>query len=241
MRFGIRARHPLRSGPAETAPRISEILAGENFDALEISGKWAWGISAVDGCVGYIERAVLADPVEADHVVAVRSARFYASPVLAGAPAAELPMGSRVRVEGGTDVCRTPLGHGRASDLLPADVSDADWAVTAEALIGASYVDGGRSGAGVDAGGLIFLGLQLAGIAAPRFVDLQSELLGFELDPDAAVRRGDLIFGDGAAAIMTDDQHCATADMAAGEVVRVPLSEFTSGIRGAVIRRRIES
>lgn len=48
---------PMRDAP--DGAQSSELLAGEHFMALDIAGGWAWGWSAHDHYVGYVEAAAL--------------------------------------------------------------------------------------------------------------------------------------------------------------------------------------
>src|ERR1041384_6769274 len=59
----------IRSGPAAEAEAVSELLPGENFAVLEYAGGWAWGFSAADHIVGYVEGIALADAIAPTHVV----------------------------------------------------------------------------------------------------------------------------------------------------------------------------
>ncbi len=163
---------------------LSEILIGEIFEVLELSRRHAWGVSSSDGAVGFVPADALTAPVEVSHIVG-----------LAGDPA--LPVGSRIGADAASQV--------DAKTLQPLAAPIADYVAVAEALVGTAFATGGRSGAGVDAPGLVVLALSLAGIAAPRFVDLQAATLGHAVGTGAPMLRGDLIFFADHVAIAVDD------------------------------------
>lgn len=184
----------------------SEVLAGETFDVLELSRGHAWGVSPVDGAVGFVEIAALGPAVAPSHVV-----------IGQGIP--DLPMGSRIIGDQGF----------AEADVRRLDAPLEDFVHVAERLIGTPATPGGRSGAGIDAGGLVFLSLSLAGIRVPRFVDLQATI-GRAVGEDAPMLRGDLLFFDGEAAIAVDE---AQAIRVADRVVRIPIVDL-----GALAARR---
>jgi cell wall-associated NlpC family hydrolase len=161
---------------------ISEVLAGEPFDVLELSQGSAWGVAA-DGAVGFVPVDALGPAEAVTHIVAL--------------PGGALPAGSRLSESAAGAYDATAI---RLLDTPTIDVADA-----AETLIGTPFSAGGRSSLGCDAGGLIVLALSLAGIAAPRFTDLQAATLGHAVATDAPVLRGDLLFWGEQAGIALDE------------------------------------
>lgn len=197
---------------------VSEVLQGEDFEVLEFSQGHAWGMGAVDGAVGFVSCYALGPPIEVTHIVcSASSAQPMGSRLTAAEAAAETEM-----------VAIRPLG-----------APIADYVAVAEALIGTTAVPGGRSGAGVDAGGLVFLTLSLAGIRAPRFVDLQASALGHAIDGDAPMLRGDLLFAADRVAIVanTDTAIHVAADGVRSDPIAAFLNEVTPG--ASIVRRRL--
>ncbi|MGK6319737.1 C40 family peptidase [Sphingomonas sp. DT-204] len=203
MTRGVAQRAPVYA--AIGGEQRSEVLAGETFDVLELSRGYAWGVSPVDGAAGFVAVDALGPVVAPSHIV-----------IGLGIP--DLPMGSRIVDQGFAE-----------TDIRPLDAPMEDFVHAAERLVGVPSVPGGRSGAGVDAGGLVFLSLSLAGIRVPRFVDLQATV-GRAVGEDAPMLRGDLLFFDGEVAIATDETH---AIRVADRVARVPISDL-----GAISARR---
>ncbi len=190
---------------------ISEVLQGDRFDVLELSHGYAWGVCAVDGAVGFVAMDALGPPSDVSHIVC--------------APGAALPMGSQLTAEEAQVF--------DASAIRPLDAPAKDYVAIAEALVGAPLTPGGRSSEGVDAAGLVSLSLSIAGIRAPRFVDLQAETLGHPIAAEAPMLRGDLIFTDDGVAIVADD---TTAILCGAEgVVRAPIAALGT----VTVRRRL--
>jgi hypothetical protein len=89
-------------------------------------------------------------------------------------------------------------------------------------MIGASERTGGRSGAGVDGAGLIFLAHDVAGFAVPRLPDLIAASVS--AGGEAAVAGEVVVFADQHLAIMVD---AVSAVHVEGRVARERLSTLT--------------
>lgn len=178
---------------------LSEVLAGETFEVLELSGSNAWGVSGMDGSVGN---------VDVTHLTIVEPATYIVCVPLAGIEGGSaLPMGSRVAGVEADGRVTFSGGQVAVDDIRPLGAPVADFVALAQSLVGTPAKVGGRSGAGVDAAGLIFLVLSLAGIKAPRFIDIQAAKLGHVVADSAPILRGDLIFFADDVAIATDANH----------------------------------
>lgn len=57
----IAASTPVRAAASDEAEMTSELLQGETFRVLDISGGWAWGYCAHDHYVGYVREDALGD------------------------------------------------------------------------------------------------------------------------------------------------------------------------------------
>jgi cell wall-associated NlpC family hydrolase len=223
-----------RGGAPESA--LSEVLAGEPFDALEISGSHIWGMSPVDGTVGFVDVNAFTSFWAPSHIVSVRTATIRALPSLDSSAVGTLPMGSCVSAtRAGESAFEVDGGYVDADALLPLDDLSLDIATTAERLLGTPARAGGRSGAGLDSAGLVFLSLQLASIPAPRFLDLQAAELGMNLSETAPFVRNQVLFFEGHAAVVVDDENAVHLDATA--VVRTPIDALVAS-HGAILRRR---
>lgn len=45
---------PLKAAPAEDAEELCQLLEGQSFEVLEVSGAWAWGCLSLSGPTGYV-------------------------------------------------------------------------------------------------------------------------------------------------------------------------------------------
>jgi len=211
LRLSAVRRAPMLS--SHGGDRLSEILQGETFDVLEMSHGYAWGVGEVDGVVGFVETAALGP--------------FQPVSAVVCAPGLAEPLGTRLSSDAMWQYDRDDI------DML--DAPSHDIGTFAERLIGVGEVAGGRSGAGLDHGGLISLALSLAGIRAPRFPELQVQGVGHAVAGDAPLLRGDLLFRGGTTAIALDAGHVVT--IVEGAVRRIAADAFDA--QEAAIRRRL--
>jgi len=218
----------LREAPAAEAEQTSQLLFGEVFTVYDEQSGWAWGQAAADRYVGYLEAAHLAGPLAPTHLVRDPLAFLRPQPRVQAAPLATLSMGARLAIaviEG--DHARVACGSFVAARHLSAvDAVEPDHAATAERLLDAPYLWGGRSALGIDCSGLVQIALQRAGHPAPRDSDMQ-ESLGAPV-PDGelgALHRGDLVFWRGHCAIVLDAERLIHANAGDMRVAITPLGE----------------
>lgn len=200
---------------------VSELLPGDPFDLLELSGGHAWGRSLADGIVGYVAEGLLGEAVAATHIICAREATLGEAPDRNAATLAALPLGSRIAALGERgDFLLTDHGYVAAEAVRALGQPDrAEVVAAALRMIGASERAGGRSGAGVDGAGLVFLVHDVAGFAVPRLPDLIADSLTAAGDMPAT---GEIVvFADRHLAIMVDAVSAVHVD---GRVVRERLS-----------------
>lgn len=196
---------PITESPDGTV--LSQILPGEPFDVLEFTSTHGWGRSPIDGTVGFVMRGNLIDEYPASHIVAARQAIVHADASMARPLPLSLPMGSRVAATSANDDWyEVDGGYVTAAALRPLSDEPGDAVDQAKLLVGTGFVAGGRSGAGVDAAGLIFLAGSLAGSPPPRFLDLQAKHVGTVLAEGDTLRRGDLLFFADHVAMLVDEK-----------------------------------
>jgi len=201
----------------------SELLPGEQFAVLEITGSWAWGYSRHDHYVGYVEAIELTDPVEPTHIVAAVQAPIHAEADVNAAVLAKLPMGARVHGEERSGFLGTEFGYLPFTDLREIGAVEQDPVGVAQRLLGAPYLLGGRTPSGIDCSGLVQLSLALCGIASPRDSD-QQRVLGTALPDGVELRRGDLVFFEGHVGFMMDGERLIHANGYTGNTAIEPLT-----------------
>jgi len=195
--------------PRFDAMQVTQALMGERLRVFENREGWAWGQLERDSYVGYLAADALSEELTAPtHRVAVPATFAYPAPDVKSQPAVMLPMNAMLAVTG-SDEKFARLADGRfvfARHLKLLDQWESDFTAVAEMFRHVPYYWGGKSVRGLDCSGLVQLALQACGIACPRDSDLQERDLGVDLrlnDLDA-LKRGDLVFWDGHAGIMTD-------------------------------------
>lgn len=214
MRSCIAPRASILARPDAGAEMINELLYGEGFALLDVTGDWAWGYTEHDHYVGYLRADALGP-----HSVPTHRLIVPAQLVDADGKELDLPVGARVTSGQLPDDVITPL-----------DTIAADPVATAEAMFGSPYLWGGRSNEGVDCSGLIQTMLARAGIKAPRDSDQQLAGLKGDVVADEPYRRGDIIYFPDHVGVMIDDTSLLHATRFYGKVVKEPLADVIARV-----------
>ena len=206
----VNAAVPLRGAPEAQARWTTQALFGERVTVYDECDGWAWVQLACDGYVGYLPASALSERIEAPtHWVRAPSTWLYARPDFNSPPSVSLSMNAAVRVVA-MDAAFAKLVDGR---FVPAPhIADQRWhapdfVAVAEGFLGAPYVWGGKTRAGVDCSGLLQLAIQASGRPCPRDSDMQlaeigdTTVVGHDL---SGLARGDLVFWPGHVGIMLD-------------------------------------
>lgn len=226
----------LREQPNEEATRVSELLPGERFAVLEYVGGWAWGYSVADRRVGYVEAIALAAPGEPSHIVCEASAPILAGREIASPVLCRLPMGARLHGEERGSCLSTEIGCVPLCYTRRIGEHDADPVAVAERLVGAPYLEGGRSLRGIDGSGLVQLAFALCGIEMPRETDRQRQL-GDPVRAGESLRRGDLLFAGNHVALALDSLRVVHVSLAARRVRIEPVAAARGGGQPSIARR----
>lgn len=225
MRSGVLPAASLRAAPSVDADQTSELLFGEGFALLDLTGGWAWGYCLADHYVGYLAAEALGAPIAPTHRVRMIEAMLHNAPDAASGGPAVLPRGALVMGEATGEWLATSHGYLPLAALAEVGTEDDDPARLAEEMIGTPYVWGGRSAKGIDCSGLVQLAWAAAGVQLPRDSDLQLAALGPDKDVDPArLQRGDVIFFPGHVGIMADDRNIVHASRQWMEVRVEPLA-----------------
>ncbi|SEA80395.1 C40 family peptidase [Rubrimonas cliftonensis] len=234
------AAAPVTATPDGDAPMTTQLLMGERFAVYEDAGGWSWGQGARDGYVGYTPSAALepvAGPDDAPptHRVSALQATVYERPDIKSRPVAAAPMGALLRATGGDGggfVTLAERGHVCVQHVAPADSFEPDWVTVALGFLGAPYLWGGRTVAGVDCSGLVQVARQAAGFDCPRDSDMQEAAPGRDVAPGRE-RRGDLIFWRGHVGVMLSPSRMLHANANSMTTRIEPLAEAAARIAAA--------
>lgn len=228
------------------SPVISELIHGEDFAILDISGKWAWGYSVHDDYLGYVETGALAERPVPTHIVASRSATLLAAPHVKANTLARLHMGAKlVCAEAGSNEDFLDAGECyifRDHVTIMGQVAE-DPATLAEKLLGTPYLWGGRSGDAIDCSGLVQLVFGMKGFEIPRDTDLQQCTVGRAIPDEEPLRRNDLVYFPGHVGIMQDAENMIHATAHHMRLVTEALAEvserFAAHPQPILARRRL--
>lgn len=208
MVSGVLPAAVMRGSPSLDADQTSELLFGEGFALLDLTGGWAWGYSLADHYVGYLAAEALGAPIAPTHRVDMIEASLHSAPDAATGGPAVLPRGALVMGETEGEWLKTAHGYLPIAALVEVGSEHDDPAAIAESMVGTPYLWGGRTAKGIDCSGLVQLAWASAGVQLPRDSDLQLAALGVDKDVDQAdLARGDLVFFPGHVGIMADSQN----------------------------------
>ncbi|RJE89426.1 C40 family peptidase [Paracoccus onubensis] len=190
--------------------RDRQVIFGADLTVIEIRGGWAFVQTAQDGYCGWLPEKVLGTgTAPITHRVTAPASHLYSAPDMKQSEFCGLSIGARLSVAG----TRSGFAQLATGGFVPlqhiGDKPSTDPVTTAESLLGAPYLWGGNSYAGLDCSGLIQIALLDCGIPCPGDSDLQRDAF----PTVSGIARGDLLFWPGhvAMAVSADVMIHATA------------------------------
>lgn len=220
--------------------RDRQLLAGTRFCLLTEGDGWAFGFDGDEGYCGWLPASSLGLLDARTHFVASAGTHLYSQPDLKSPEVAALSTMARVQVLDTVDGwARTPAGFIPASHLEPMGEWLADPVAVARGFLGAPYLWGGNSRAGIDCSGLVQVARRACGLACPADSDLQRIMPGVDVPPGEEAP-GDLIFWKGHVAMVSAPGRIVHANAHHMAVVEEPLSRAEARIaaKGDPVLRR---
>ncbi|HEX2761792.1 MAG TPA: NlpC/P60 family protein [Rhizomicrobium sp.] len=224
-------RASLRVRPSDDAAQDSELLHGELFTVYDRGNGWVWGQAANDLYVGYVKERALVAPFAVGERVSALLAPVFSAADLKTPVRDLLPLNAAVPVLGRDgDYARIGEGAWLHTRHLASE-TEKDFVAIAQRFLGAPYVWGGKTVAGLDCSGLIQTALQAVGKAAPRDTDMMERSLGERaLATGEPLCRGDLIFWKGHMGVMLDAENLLHANAFHMQVAIEPLQDAIARI-----------
>jgi cell wall-associated NlpC family hydrolase len=209
------------------ADAVTQLLCGEDFMVVDMSGGWAWGYCRHDHYVGYVPENVLSQAVKGESagVISVAHATLFETADAASKQTGTLTIGAQVRGTRHGDFFETQLGFVHADAV---EASFKDRASVAMLLIDTPYVWGGRTSTGIDCSGLVQIACAFFGESVPRDTDQQEAIMGTEIPVGASLQRDDIIFFPGHVGIMADSDQIIHANVHHGKTVLESLETVTA-------------
>lgn len=192
--------------------RDRQVLMGDAVTVIDQRDGHVFVQATKDGYCGWLDAAAVGGPFVATHWVAARASHLYSGPKVQVQETAALPMGARLQVTAThRNFAETPFGFVPVAHLRPQGDTLTDPVSVAETLLGAPYLWGGNSAAGIDCSGVVQAALLACGLPCPGDSD-QQQALGVPIAEDQPLQRGDLLFWKGHVAMVVDDQRIIHAN-----------------------------
>ena len=187
----------LRDKP--TGRRQRQLLFGDLVMIYETYENLCFVQSQKDDYVGYIKNSELSiNPLPWTHLVIAPICHVYETADVKAADVMVLTLGAKLFcLDQKNGFVRIREGWIKTIAIAARDTQLNNPMEIAESLKNAPYLWGGNSAMGIDCSGLIQLTCNLCGLECPADSDMQAAELGYILDKEVKLRRGDLVFWNG--------------------------------------------
>ena len=222
--------------------RDRQLLLGDAVTVIDLQEGHVFVQSAKDGYCGWVEAGAVGPAFTPTHWIAARSSHLYARPKVQAPDCAALPFGATLAITALHDsFAETSQGFVPLPHLRCLTDRATDPVAVAESLLGAPYLWGGNSAAGIDCSGLVQAAMLACGRRCPGDSD-QQQALGRPVEEGADLQRGDLLFWKGHVAWMADTRRVLHANgntmSVAFEPIATAIARILAQDGGPVIARR---
>lgn len=228
----------IRETPAPDGRLGTQALHGEMLDVFHEEGEFGLCQLHRDRYAGWVNMDAVSSPaLPPTHKVSALRTYCFSEPDLKSAPRFMLCLGARMaatgRLEGPWIECeRAGWVHQRHLAALAA--FETDPASVAERYLETPYLWGGRESLGLDCSGLVQQAFEACGVILPRDSDMQAAWAGdpvTDWQAPGTLQRGDLVFWERHAGILTAPDTLLHANAFHLAVAREPLAEAIARLR----------
>ena len=184
---------------APNGGRQRQLVFGDRVLIYEKGSKMSFVQSQKDGYVGYVSNSELCEtPISFTHNVIAPLCHLYEDPNIKAREMMTLTMGAKIVCNKSKNgFTQTQEGWIKTNMIRKQGENLVDPVTVAERLLNAPYLWGGNSAMGIDCSGLIQLSCHLCGLSCPADSDMQADELGYPMQQNIPLQRGDLIFWKG--------------------------------------------
>ncbi|AXE63264.1 hypothetical protein BBF93_02800 [Hyphomonas sp. CACIAM 19H1] len=224
----------LRETPAPDGLVSTFALHGEAVEVFRKEGEFGLVQCQRDRYVGWALMEALSAPIRpVTHKVSALRTYAFSQADLKSAPHFMLSLGARVAATGrreGPWVECARAGWVHERHLASPGSFEDDPAAVALRFLGAPYLWGGRESLGLDCSGLLQQAFEACGVLLPRDSDMQGAWVGTEVSGNVRLCRGDVVFWEGHAGILTAPDTLLHANAHHMAVAEEPLAEAVERI-----------
>jgi len=193
---------PIRIHPSERAEMTTQLLFGESYSIIELSGNWAKIFTSFDSYEGWIDKKLITYINEDDFNKYTNSSwpncQKIISPIHNTSKNSILPLVAGSSLPGLKSTGNLELNNNSfhyKHKILQADLNGENVAIIAKQFTNAPYLWGGRTILGIDCSGLSQIAYKIAGVSIKRDASQQIEH-GTSINFISEAKPGDLAFFD---------------------------------------------